>query len=239
MFRYLLLIFISCFVTAVTYAQTTQNGTVYEIKTRVVLPNIMVENPRNGKQVLTDKAGKFSIDAKADDKLLFTGAFYRPDTVIVTDLREMEIFLTPKQTMLNEVKVTSMEVKKPASGYTAPDFHGQTMVYQRDEKTGYYKGGVALRLNYWKKDEKKREKEEQFVQNEGTRDQIAKVFTHENIAKYVPLTGEDLDNFIVLYIPSVATYTDPKFNLTKYLSESYKKYQELPADKRKGGQLVN
>lgn len=239
MLRCLLLIFIGCFITAVAQAQTVQNGTVFENTTRVVLQNIQVANPTSGKIVLTNKAGRFSIQAKVGDLLILTGSFYRTDTVLVTDLKEREVFLTPKQTSLKEVKVVGSELKKPASGYKDPDFHGQTMVYQRDPKTGAYKGGIALRMHYWTKDDNKRKKEEGMLQSQQVQDEIMKVFSPENIVKYVPLNDEDMNDFILLYIPSVKTYTSPDFNLTTYLDASYKKFQKLTPAERKAGKLIN
>jgi hypothetical protein len=239
MFRNLLMLFICCSITSVACAQTMQSGTVYENKTRIVLQGIRVENSKTSKYVITDKAGKFSIQAKVGDLLLFTGFFYHADTVLLTNLREREVFLTPKQHMLNEVNVTNLDVKTRQGAYQDPDFHGQTMVYQRDAKyPEYYKGGIAIRLNYWKKDEKKREKLDEFYKKQDTQDEIAKVFSHDNIAKYLPLTGAELDNFILLYIPSVKTYTSTDFNLAAYLDKSYKTFMELPPDKRNAGKLI-
>ncbi|MDN5287554.1 MAG: hypothetical protein JWR38_3828 [Mucilaginibacter sp.] len=238
MLRYLLLVFIGCVITSVACAQGMQNGTVLENKTRVVLEGIQIENKTTTKVVVTDKLGRFSIPAKTGDLLVFTGAFYRPDTVLLTNLLGREVFLTPKQTSLEEVKVNGTEIKAPASGYKDPDFHGQTMVYQRDPKTGYYKGGVALRLHYWTKDDKKRKKEGEFIQSQQVQDEITEVFSPDNLTKYVPLTGDDMNNFILLYIPSVKTYTSPEFSLTTYLDASYKKFLKLTPEERKAGQLI-
>ncbi|WP_183557121.1 hypothetical protein [Mucilaginibacter sp. SP1R1] len=246
MFKLLFLFLICCFITPVAFAQGGQKGTVYEIKTRVTLEGIRVENSKTGKYVITDKAGKFNIDAKSGDLLVFKASFYLPDTVLLTDLREREVFLTPKKTMLKEVKVTNTEITSKPATFQSPDFHGQTMVYQRDDKANYpnavqenYKGGVAFRLSYWKKDENKRKKLEEMVHNDKVQQEIAQVFKPDNIGKYVPLKDTDLDNFILLYIPSVKTYTDKGFNLTNYLNESYKKYLELPPDKRTAGKLID
>jgi len=71
-----------------------------------------------------------------------------------------------------------------------------------------------------------------------TLDQIAQVFSPENIAKYVPLKDTDLTNFILLYIPSVKTYTSSDFNLSAYLNASYKKFLELTPEQRNAAQLI-
>jgi len=236
MLRHLLLIFICCIITCTSFAQNTQGGIVFENKTRNVLQGIIIENPNNGKHALSDKAGKFSIEAKTGDKLLLTGSFYRPDTILLTDLRPKEFFLTPKQTMLNEVQVTNTELKTRKGEYTDPAFHGQTVVYHRD-KNGNYDGGITIRLHWWDKDDKKRKKHEEFIKNQEIQDEIVEVFSADNIAHYLPLKEPDLDNFILLYIPSVKTYTGKEFNLASYLNVSYKKYQELSPEQRTAGRL--
>ena len=241
--RQFLLILIACFVSALAYGQGVQKGTVYEIKSHTVVAGLRVENSTNGKVTATDKAGKFSIPAKGGDILLFKSSFYLPDTVVVTDLRGIQVLITAKQNELKEVKVTNVEIKKPASGYVDPEFHGQTMIYQRNAPSpgnpkGDPKGGVILRLHYWNKDEKDKRKQAELLENEKVRDEITNVFKPDNIAKYVPLTGTDLENFILLYIPSVKVYTANDFNLTNYLSASYKSFMALPPDKRNAGQLI-
>src|ERR1700754_4212426 len=197
MLRHLLLIFMCCFITGAAFAQNTQKGVVFENKTRVALPDIIIENPDNGKHALTDKFGKFVIEAKPGDKLLFTGSFYRPNTILLINLKPKEVFLIPKQTMLNEVQVTNTELKTRKGEYTDPAFHGQTVVYHRD-KNGNYDGGIIIRLHWWDKDDKKRKKHEEFIRNEEIQDEIAEVFSADNIARYVPLKEPDLDNFILL-----------------------------------------
>ncbi|MEN0052291.1 MAG: hypothetical protein AAGC65_01415 [Mucilaginibacter sp.] len=236
MLRHLLLIVTICLISGAVFAQNTQSGTVFENKTRVVLPGVMVENANNGKHTLTDKSGKFIIQAKAGDKLFFTGSFYRPDTLLLTNLNPKEIFLTPKQTTLSEVQVTNIELKTRKGEFTDPAFHGQTVVYHRDQN-GNYDGGITVRLHWWDKDNKKKKKQEEFIKDQQIQDEIAKVFSADNIARYVPLKEPDLDNFILLYIPSVKTYINRNFNLASYLNVSYKKYQELPPDLRTAGQL--
>jgi hypothetical protein len=236
MLRYSLLLFIICISTFVARGQSVQNGFVFENKTRVVLQGIRVENSSNNKYVVTDKAGKFSIEAKTGDLLIFKGLFYVPDTVLLTNLHDREIFLTSKQTMLNEVKVVNTEATHLGS-VTDPAYHGQTVVYHLD-KNKNYDGGAVIRVPYWKKDEKKRKREAEFLKNQELQDEITKVFSADNIAKYVPLKGADLDNFILLYIPTVKTYTSKDFDLPIYLNTSYKKFLTLSPDERNAGQLI-
>jgi hypothetical protein len=68
-------------------------------------------------------------------------------------------------------------------------------------------------------------------------DKIAAVFQPKIIAQYVPLTGQDLDNFINLYTPAAKIVMAKDFNLTNYLDACFKKYQALPPDKKQPPKL--
>ena len=230
MLKHVFLLLTGCLISAVALGQSLHNGVVYENKTRVVLQNIRVENLGSNKVVITDKTGAFTIGGKAGELLVFTGAFYKPDTVLLTGNKPLEIFLTPQHNMLNEVNVTATEAIH-AGSFAAPEFHNQTVVYHRD-KLGNYDGGLTFRLKYFKKDEKKRKQQQDFLINQDQQDQIVKVFNADNIAKYLPLKGKDMDDFLVLYTPSPGTYFSKDFNLLVYLDTSYKAFLKIPADQR-------
>ena len=230
MLKYLA-ISICCFAASAVFGQSVFNGRVIENKTTIGLANIFIQNLTNNSNTLSDQAGKFSLPAKLGDLVLFKGFSYHPDTVLVTTLSKTEIFLNPQKFPLQEVTVTSTELKKKLVIYSA-EFHGQPVVYHRDYK-GNYDGGVTLRLHYWKKGEHDKQKLDKKLKEFDTMDQIHEVFVPESIGKYVPLTGEELDNFIDLYTPNVKEFSRKDFNLLTYISESYKKYLALPPDQRK------
>jgi len=231
MLKHLLLLVLCSITAAIAFGQGVQNGVVYENKTRVVLQSIKVENLSTHKFRITDKSGVFSIEGKAGELLVFSGYFYKSDTVLLTGNKPLEIFLTPRHNMLNEVNVTATEAIHTGS-FLAPEYHNQTMVYQRDARYGNYKGGIALRLHYFKKDEKRKAKQAEFLKDQEQQDEIAKVFNADNISKYLPLKGKDMDDFLVLYTPSPMIYFSKDFNLLVYLDTNYKAFLKIPADKR-------
>jgi hypothetical protein len=233
MYRYLLLI--ALFLTSSAFAQSDFKGRVLENKTRIGLTGIRVDNLTNKKTTLTDNAGNFTIPAKNSDLLVFKGFAYQIDTVLVTDLHEKEIFLEPVTHELDQVNITSTETKN-MNTYYDPRFHGQPVIYAHDKDLNY-KGGVVLRLWYWKKDEKKRAKRQALERKYVIMDKIAAVFQPNIIAQYLPLTGQDLDNFINLYTPAAKIVMAKDFNLTNYLDACFKKYQALPPDKKQPPKL--
>jgi hypothetical protein len=222
---------IACFfIVSITKAQTTLKGTVFEFQTRITLSGIQVQNTVNNRSTTTDDKGRFSIAAKNGDILVFKSFAYNTDTVLVTDLHEKEIFLVPRNNLLEEVKVVTDSIKNPGLSYD-PMFHGQTVVYTRDANLNPT-GGLTIRIWDSKKDQHKREKLERKLQDQQVQDKINRAFAPANIAKYVPLKGKDLDGFIALYTPTVKEYNSNDFVLAVYLSDCYKKYLKLPEDKR-------
>jgi len=230
--RYLYLVILILLLSATTsYSQNLLKGRVFELKTHIAIGGVKVENQATQQSVVTDNSGNFSIKAKLNDVLVFTVYSYKPDTIVVTNFNAREVYLQPQVLNLKEVTVRQSQDVKMAIPRD-PDFHGQTMNYQIDPKTGYYKGGVNARLHWDHSEEKKRQKEENLQHSDVVEDQITKIFTPETVGKYVPLKGQELADFIEMYRPTAKVYTALGFNLTVYLNNCYKEYQQLPPEKR-------
>jgi hypothetical protein len=234
--RYLLIILYCCLFCGTSYAQQILTAKVLENKTRIVLPNIRVHNLTNKQNTFTDTKGQFSIRASVNDILVFTGYQYQNDTLLITDLKPKEIFLEPQTNLLQQVDIFTPEVHM--GSIADPEFHNQTMVYQRDAD-GHIKGGVAFRIWSNKSGEKKRAKMAKMQQNEETKLEIARVFTSNTIKQYLPLKPDEMDGFITRYIPSVKVYRANNFNLLFYLNNCYKEFVKLPPQQRVMQKLTN
>lgn len=228
MFRSILIL-CCCLLVQLSYGQQVLKGRVFENKTRVPLAGIKIQNTGTKQLAETDSNGRFKISAAVNNILVLTGYAYKADTLMITDLKELEIFLEPQKNMLNEVKVSTPQVRN--FGFYDPDFHGQTVAKLRDDK-GHYKGGIAIRLWWWKKDERKRKKYEQMVMDDNTRLEIAKTFAPDNLAKYLPLKNTELANFSMRYMPPVSVVRAQSFNLLLYLNNCYKEFIKLPTEER-------
>lgn len=228
MLKYFLLL-VLCVSVSAAFGQDVFKGQVYENKTHITIAGAAVMNITNKGFTTTDDKGRFSIGAKKGDIVVFGGFAYEPDTLVVTSLTQ-DVYLEPRGKMLNEVKVKTDSTKR-FNHYYDPMFHGQPVVYQRDADFRPT-GGIALRFNDSHGSEKKRAKLAKEMSEQSTQDEINKVFSPENIAKYVPLKGDDLKGFIALYTPTPEDYKQPNFNLLIYISDCYKKFQALPQDQR-------
>jgi len=226
--RRLLLIIFSVFTYGSAYAQMPVSGKIYELGTHVVLAGVKVQNTNTKDNTQSNATGFFSIKAKAGDILIFESFAYKPDTVLVTNIRYLEIFLQPQNTNLKEVKIKDQATKLGTLKDTS--FHNQIVRYQRDEK-GNLKGGVAIKFGYGKSAKEKRD--EKLAYDTLATAQIDKTFSPTNVSKYIPLKGNDLKQFIAIYRPTIKQYKAPNFDLTLYLNDCYKKFLALPPDKRK------
>jgi len=238
-----LLIFTCCIFATATglRAQTIFSGRVLENKTHIKLHGVRIENLSTHLKTLSGEAGEFSIAAKTGDLIVFRNFSYQPDTLLLTDMHEREVLLTPQSTMLNQVNITDTSGRSSVADKNAklpydPQFHGQTAVYHRDGN-GNYVGGVDFRLHYFTKDDHDKRKAAQKEKDRETVDQIISVFTEANLSQYVPLKGDDMVDFILLYLPDVKVYQSKDFNLLSYLNACYKTWQTLTPGERKAGRL--
>ena len=109
------------------------------------------------------------------------------------------------------------------------------MLYQTDS-SGTPIGGI--KMNIADGGETPKQHETKVARSEALKGQISKVFNAENLKKYLPISGQEMENFIILYTPDVNTYFAPTFNLVAYLNASYEEFNKIPADQRQSKSLT-
>ncbi|OCX53941.1 hypothetical protein BEL04_06580 [Mucilaginibacter sp. PPCGB 2223] len=226
--RTLLAFTLLLFACRAAYGQIPVSGKVLEKGTRVTLAGVKVQNTTTKDNTLTNAAGIFSIKAKAGDMLIFESFAYKPDTVLVTNARYLEILLQPQNTNLKEVTIKNQSTK--LGNLKDTTFHNQAVTYQRDAN-GSPIGGLAIRFGYGKSAKEKRA--EKLGYDTVATAQIDKAFSPASVSKYIPLKGNDLKQFIAIYRPTIKQYKAPNFDLALYLNDCYQKFLALPPDKRK------
>ncbi|WP_259071652.1 hypothetical protein HDF24_22665 [Mucilaginibacter sp. X4EP1] len=240
MIRSLSILFCCICFAASSHAQTVFNGRVLEDKTRLSLRSVIVENLSSKLRAITGDDGRFSIAAKVGDLLVFKKFSYAPDTLLLTDMHDREIFLQLQTTMLKDVTIRDSSgrtgIAEKNMTYYDPQYHGQLVVPHLD-RNKMEDGGAVFRIHYFTKDDKDKKKAAEKEEVREVNEEIIKTFSADNIGKYVPLKGKDMDNFILLYIPDVKVYNSKDFNLLSYLNDCYQKWLKLSDDERKAGQL--
>lgn len=231
-----LLLFLSFCGTA--FSQGRVRGKVLEDKTYIPVGGVTVENLSNRASISTDAAGAFSIVAKPGDLLKFSSIGYKPDTLYLKDMDVVTIYLTPEQNMLNEVKVKELEFPPGAFAFQplmGP--MGSKVVRYQTDKNGNPIGGLQMSvLSLFGSSKSASDKKIDAY----TRDaQISEIFNAAKLAPYLPISGQELTNFVILYKPGVETFYDPNFKMTEYLNTCYRKFMQIPEEKRKSKELVS
>jgi hypothetical protein len=222
------LILLFCFTGSVALAQSTLKGKVMENRTDIMLSGIKVENLTQHNTVNTDPLGNFTIKANKGDLLCFSGLNYIPDTVYLINLKYLSVLLELRQNALKEVKITTSEVNAGAFNYKAETgpLGSHTVFY----KPG---GGLIFKISDSHKNAKQREKLAELEANGEKERRITDVFNKNSLKAYLPISGQEMDNFIIKYRPDIKTYFSDGFNLNVYLNDSYKDFLKIPEEKRK------
>lgn len=204
-------------------AQTTLKGTVVDNATGAKLSNVFIRDYTSRQLGLTDKNGSFFIRTETGHTLIFDSPGYVSDTLYVADLVPKTIKMVTQSIALKEVTISSSRTT------TAFDPHKEyPEVY---EKSKLY---VLSPTTWFGKDAREARRLKKYFKHEQEERQVDAVFTRTYVGSLVPLKGQDLDDFMVMYRP---TYAYIKANsgpsLAVYVNDSYKKFQALPPEKRK------
>lgn len=211
-------------------AQQRLSGSVIDSISALPLKNVIIRNNTLNVQIYSNDQGRFSMAAQPGHSITFSLLGYHTQTLVLSSLEPLKIFLVPQSNFLKEVEVRHL--KTEPSSWQSPTFHGQSMVYQKDYDDPSA-GGVVFRVWYWKKDEKRRKKtlRNEYLQKADLR--LREIFSPGNMSLYIPLRDSDLENFLWHFTPSPETFTSKNFDLLLYINDSYKKFMQLPEADRK------
>ncbi|MEX8546360.1 MAG: hypothetical protein V5804_02055 [Mucilaginibacter sp.] len=205
-------------ITGSVQAQNILRGTVYEGKSSRKLSNVFVRDINSKEVALTDNSGNFSIRTVINHTLIFSSPGYVSDTLYLVDLSPKHIELSFRNITLNTVNITSSRSFNPREEY--PDV--------------YEKSKFALSPSrIFGKEAKDARRLKRYFERETEERQIDSIFNAAYVSSVVPLKGQDLENFMSLYRPTLAFLKKtPRSSLTLYLNDSYKKFMALPPEKR-------
>lgn len=233
LYTYLILTLSGLFITGIAYSQDKLNGQIFEYRTRKHLPDIRIENLNNKAIAMSDTAGKFSIAAKPGDKIVYSDIAYLTDTVYLTRLKFTEVFLMLKLLGEVNIKSTVLQLGNLKSPPIMGPLGGRTVVYTTD-KNGNYVGGLTVKLFSGQGKAKSNKK----LADLQLQEKIGQIFSENNLKNYLPISGQEMTNFIILYTPDTKTYSQMA-NLTLYLSNCYKEFVKIPADKRQSKEYLS
>lgn len=215
--RILLIIAATC-ISAGLQAQNVLKGTVYEGSASHKLSNVFVRDVNSKEIALTDNSGNFSIRTVVNHTLIFSSPGYLSDTLFVVDLTPKRVELSFKGIALREVNVTANSTFNPREEYPS--------VYEKSK--------FALSPSrIFGKEAKDARRLKHYFERETDERQIDSIFNAAYVSSVVPLKGQDLENFMSMYRPTLDFLKKtPRASLTLYVNDSYKKFMALPPEKR-------
>jgi len=218
-------------------AQTSISGRVYDFENKVPLAQVEVRNLNNKQVSKSAGAGQFYITANQGDVLTFTLKGYHVDTLYLTSMRPIAVYLPNSSISLNEVKIQSaklspyLDVENINAGIPATKrIEGDGLDGKRNNDRA---GGIVLNLGFDKM-KAQREKEQRLTANEGVENDIRLNFNETTVGNITKLKGDDLKAFLSIYQPSVdRVKSDAPFNYTLYIAQAYQAWLKLPPSQRK------
>ncbi|MFT3936292.1 MAG: hypothetical protein QM726_21865 [Chitinophagaceae bacterium] len=202
-------------------AQQYLSGKILKRGSPDIVEGVNIKNRTAGKYNKSDMGGNYRIAASPGDTIYFTSAGYVPDTIIAGAsmlLREYDVYLKSNIVALPVVEVDALSKYEADSLQRRIDYAN---LYNRkhpiklmNEKIPYDKPGFSFSpIGYFSKREKSKRRLLKRLKEEDENEYVDVRFARTKVAQLTRLTGDSLQQFMILYRPSyaycrVATNTD-------------------------------
>ncbi len=230
---YFLVFFFICFAFKPAFAQTdfAFKGTLIEKGTKIRVALAEIYNTRNKFSVGSNDLGFFQIKAKVGDTLIISKTNYSDQVVAVVDTKEILVFLNIGNT-LNEV-VISGKTKKQTLNDIKNEYRKKGSFYAgKPPFLSFLFAPLTALYELFGRTPKNARRFEKFYVTELKQTHIDIFFNETIIQKYSPLSGKELEDFMLNYRPE---YEKAKLWTTydgiKYIKDSYKNYSDTVGKK--------
>lgn len=207
--------------------------------TGMPVPYVNVINQRVRGGTMTDKEGKFSLQADPADTLTFRSLGYIDKKVPVSDMVKENAVVTmaPVRYELNGVEITGEKNKVNMSGLLDHAKMSNVPIELRGEFASKPKLLTALfhptSFLYYKfsKDEKEKRNTLVAIRSERQWQLFSLVYNKEIAARVTGLKGENLDNFMVYFNAySNLSFSATTYEVEKRIKEMLKEYKKKMAE---------
>lgn len=201
-------------------------GAVYESGGNKKIPDVFIRDNNTRQLTITDKQGNFVIKTEPGHILIFDCPGYTSDTLYVVDLTQKKIILQTQTIALREVAITSTRAANFDPHKEYPEVYEKSKVY------------ILSPSSWFSKDARDARRLKKYFAHEQEERKVDAVFNRTYVGSLVPLKGQDLEDFMVMYRPSYAfIMANSGPSLAVYINDCYKKYQALPPAKRHAASL--
>lgn len=205
-------------------AQGLLKGEVYAQSSRKPIGQAEILNLNTKEQTIGNAKGEFAIKASLNDLLVFKSPGYKPDTLLLVNLKPVRRYLALEINTLNAVSIKGKSLRE----IYAREIHKGDAV---DTRKG--KGLLFYPSALFSREGRNSRRFKRLIKREEVELEIDRRFNAKTVAAILPIKQPELDAFLVMYRPSLkfvrrADVEDFKF----YVIDSYNKFKQLPADKR-------
>ncbi len=207
------------------YAQELR-GTVADRATQLRLGSVEVFNQRTHQKTVTSPKGEFTIKAAVNDVIIFRQVGYTTDTLFLVDMKPVKRYL-----ILDNKLLKTVEVK--AGAFNPEKEYADVYLKAKSVNVAQGKPFLFYPSRFFSKEGKDARRFKRKLEREKSERRIDQRFNEAAVKSLTPLSGAELDYFMVLYRPSLKELDkldeqDFKF----YLMNSYKEFKALPPEKR-------
>ncbi|NRF38329.1 hypothetical protein [Pedobacter foliorum] len=220
-----LLLILQCYLVQQVSGQVV-TGTVVDRDSRLLLENVEVNNVITKEKATTNAKGEFKIKATVNQTLVFIQPGYFSDTLFLINVKPIRKYMILNNRFLNTVEIKA-EAFQPEIQYA--DVYRKAKVIRLAQNQPF-----ALSLSrIFGREGKFARRFKRKLEREVTERKIDQRFNEKVVKALTPLTGAELDYFMVLYRPTIKKLDkmdddDLKF----YLMDAYKEFKALPPEKR-------
>jgi hypothetical protein len=201
-------------------------GVVQDRATDLRLENVIVKNQSSNQQTLTNAKGEFTIQANINQLLVFYQPGYLRDTLLLTDLKPVWRYLVTDDQMLNTVQIKG-EAFNPEVDYLKVYQKARAIRLSQNQPLSFSPS------SFFSKEGKNARRFKKRLEQEKTERKIDARFNVATVKTLTRLRDQELDNFMVLYRPTLrALEKMDEEGLFFYIMDSFKAFKLLPSEKK-------
>lgn len=205
-------------------AQHQVKGEVFARSSRKPIAAAEVFNLKNNEHTVCNAKGEFVIKASLNDLLIFKSPGYRPDTLLLISLKPLRRYLALEVNVLNTVSIQGKSLREQ---YAQEINKGEAIKLKQGRGLLFYPSA------YFGREGRNARRFKRMLKREELELPIDKRFNARSVTAVLPIKQPELDAFLVLYRPSLKFVRNADVaDFKLYLLDSYRKFKQLPPEKR-------
>ncbi|MEE1945759.1 hypothetical protein VRU48_11625 [Pedobacter sp. KR3-3] len=205
-------------------AQNQLKGEVFAQPSRKPINQAEIINLNTKEQAISNAKGEFVIKAALNDLLVFKSPGYRPDTLLLINLKPLRRYLALEINTLNTVFVKGMSLREQ---YAQDINRGEAIKLKQGRGLLFYPSA------YFSREGRNARRFKRMLKQEELELPIDRRFNAKTVTAILPIRQPELDAFLVMYRPSLKFVRRADVeDFKSYLLDSYRKFKQLPPEKR-------